>query len=112
LAYGEVYSNYDNYAFPTGGCPILNTAIESDDTHPELRKKVAVAITAWRKNISQIIERGIEAKEFTKGIDVEQAALTIIALIEGGMMISRVIGKPVYRAMIMKSLKEYVDRMG
>ena len=27
LAYGEVYANYDIYAFPGGGCPILNTAV-------------------------------------------------------------------------------------
>ncbi len=39
LAYGEVYSNYDTSPFPYGGCPILNTAIEADDTHPELKEK-------------------------------------------------------------------------
>jgi TetR/AcrR family transcriptional repressor of nem operon len=111
LVFGEVYYNYDKYSFPTGGCPILNTAIESDDTHPELKKKVAVAINNWKKNIISIIEKGMEAKEFAKETDAEQAAITIIALLEGGIMISRVTGKPAYRAMIMQSLQNYIDQM-
>jgi AcrR family transcriptional regulator len=108
LAYGEVYANYDIYAFPDGGCPILNTAVESDDTHPDLKNKVAFAINNWKKNIVRIIEKGIETKEFGRSIDAEQTALTIIALIEGGIMISRVTGKSGYRSMIMQSLKKYV----
>jgi AcrR family transcriptional regulator len=111
LVYGEVYSNYEKYAFPFGGCPILNTAIESDDTHPELKKQVAVAINNWKKNIVGIIEKGIVAKEFAKGTDTEQVALTIIALIEGGVMISKATGKSAYRTLIMKSLKEYIGQM-
>lgn len=110
LAYGEVYSNFENYAFPAGGCPILNTAIESDDTHPELRKRVVAAINNWKKNIVRIIEEGIEKKEFSKETDAEQTALTIIALIEGGIMISKVTGKPAHGAVIMRSLKEYIER--
>lgn len=111
LVYGEVYANAESYAFPVGGCPILNTAIESDDTHPELRKKVAAAITNWKKNIVRIIENGIAAKELAKGTDTEQTALTIISLIEGGIMISRVTGKMAYRTMIMKSLQAYIEQL-
>src|SRR5262245_10706296 len=111
LAYGEVYANYDSPAFPAGGCPILNTATESDDTHPELKRKVAVAINNWKKNIVRIIENGIEAKEFASDTNAEQIALTIIALLEGGIMISQVTGKPAYQAMIMKSLRDYIEQI-
>lgn len=111
LAYADVYLNHDNYAFPVGGCPILNTATEADDTHPELRKKVSLAINNWKKNIINIIEKGIEAKEFGKSTNAEQGALTIIALIEGASMIAKVTGKPDYRTMIMKSLQDYIGQM-
>src|SRR5687768_11870625 len=30
-----------------GGCPVLNTAIDSDDTHPELRFRARNAVTEW-----------------------------------------------------------------
>ena len=39
----SVYLDYiDNPPIP-GGCPILNTAIESDDTHPQLRDRARQA---------------------------------------------------------------------
>lgn len=37
-----------------GVCPLLNTAIESDDTHPALRERVQEAMTAWRQLICRI----------------------------------------------------------
>ena len=111
LVYGEVYANFESYDFPTGGCPILNTAIESDDTHPELRKKVATAINNWKKNIIKIIEKGIETKEFAQGTHAEQAALTIIALVEGSTMVSKVTGKQANRTMIVTSLQNYIEQL-
>jgi TetR/AcrR family transcriptional repressor of nem operon len=109
LVYGKIYTDFVDYPFPTGGCPILNTAIESDDTHPELKKKVIAAINSWKKKLVGVLETGIEKKEFTESINAEQIALTIIALIEGGIMISRVTNKPGYQTSIMKSLEEFID---
>ena len=108
LVYGKVYSDFIAYPFPAGGCPVLNTAIEADDTHPELKKKVMGAINAWKKKIISILETGVEHKEFSRTIDTEQIALTIIALIEGGIMISKVTGKTNYRLAIMTSLEAYI----
>jgi TetR/AcrR family transcriptional regulator, transcriptional repressor for nem operon len=42
-----------------GGCPIMNTAIESDDTHPILRDRVQLVVNEWRSLICRIIEKGI-----------------------------------------------------
>src|SRR6201996_98251 len=39
LVYTRVYHNYQHHPFPDGGCPVLNTAIEADDTHPQLKKR-------------------------------------------------------------------------
>ena len=111
LAYGRIYTQYPNYPFPAGGCPILNTAIEADDTHPELKKKVASAINSWKKKIVDVLETGIEKKEFRKDINTEQIAITMIAMIEGAMMISRATEKPTYRNAIMKSLEEYIEQV-
>lgn len=111
LVFGEVYADCERYPFPIGGCPVLNTAIEADDTHPELRKKAALAITNWKKKIVGIIEKGVEAKEFARDIDAGQTALTIIALIEGCIMIARVTGKSNYISMIMKSLRQYIEQL-
>lgn len=111
LAYGEIYCNSEKYAFPAGGCPILNTGTESDDTHPGLKKKVAAAINSWKKSVVRIIEKGIEDKEFAKSTNADQAAITIIALIEGGILIARTTGQPAYRAMMIKSLNNFIKQL-
>jgi TetR/AcrR family transcriptional repressor of nem operon len=108
LAYVAVYENFLKYPFPMGGCPILNTAIEADDTHEQLRKKASDAIIYWKNSIVSLIEKGIENKEFKAGIDPEQVALSIIALIEGGIMIAKVTGKTQYRKAIIKSAEKII----
>ena len=83
LAYVDIYDNFMSLPFPDGGCPIINTASESDDTHPGLKKKATNAINNWKNKITQLLEKGIQAKEFNKNINVEKIALTMIASIEG-----------------------------
>jgi TetR/AcrR family transcriptional regulator, transcriptional repressor for nem operon len=108
LVYVNVYGNVFEHLLPVGGCPILNTAIEADDTHPALKKKAADAIASWRAKIILLLEDGIELKEFKAGIDAEQIALTIIAMIEGANMISHLTSKHSYRQSIMGSVEQYI----
>src|ERR1700710_3155929 len=44
MVYVKVYGDFFAKSFPTGGCPILNTAVEADDTHPLLKERAATAI--------------------------------------------------------------------
>ena len=111
LVYGKVYADDTNYPFSVGGCPVLNTAIESDDTHPQLKKKVAAAINSWKKKIVAILKNGIDRKEFNDSINTEQTALTIIALIEGGIMISKVTGNSRYKDVMKKSLENFIQQI-
>jgi TetR/AcrR family transcriptional regulator, transcriptional repressor for nem operon len=89
LAFGELYKN------PTlqFGCPILNTATEADDTHPELRGKVVKAIESWYHAVERIIKEGQENKEIVKKLDAHEFAGAFIAIIEGGVMLWKVTGK-------------------
>ena len=111
LVYVSVYGNCLKQTFPEGGCPILNTAIEADDTHPELRKKAIGGILSWKNKIVKLIEKGIDNKEFSTSIDPEQTALTIIAMIEGGTMISRLVGKNEYRKSVMQSVEILINNL-
>ncbi|MFN8540758.1 MAG: hypothetical protein U0232_25185 [Thermomicrobiales bacterium] len=36
-----------------GGCPVLNTAIEADDTNPALRDRARAAMTSWQKLVGR-----------------------------------------------------------
>ncbi len=76
----------------SGGCPILNTAVEADDTHTLLKEKVSKAIKAWKKNIESIVKQGIANGEILNKVNPAEFANEFIALIEGGIMLSKVTG--------------------
>ena len=111
LAYIDVYENFSKHPFPAGGCPVMNTAAEADDTHPVLKQRACDAIAAWKKSVSDIIKAGIAGKEFNKNTDAERVAITIVAMIEGAIMIANVTGKAQYRAMVMQSIKEMIEEL-
>lgn len=110
LVYVDVYDNFAG-CLPEGGCPILNTATEADDTHPALRKKAHQAINNWKNKIISIISQGIEAKEFRPGVNAEEMALTMIATIEGAIMLARLTGKTGYRKTILQTVKTTIERL-
>lgn len=111
MVYVHVYENFLKHPFPPGGCPILNTATEADDTHPLLKQKAADAIQRWKNTIIGIIEKGIQQGEFNKNAPAEQTALTMIALIEGCIMIAKLTGKMNYRKAIMQSVEKVIDEL-
>lgn len=111
MVYSKVYHSFSRGAFPQGGCPILNTAIEADDTNPLLKEKAAKAILKWKRGIINLIQGGIDAGEFKSGIDQNQVALSIIALIEGGTMIAKVTDSPVNMDTILKTVSMLIDKL-
>ncbi|MBP1649907.1 MAG: TetR/AcrR family transcriptional regulator [Bacteroidetes bacterium] len=111
LVYTRIYDNFLHSPFPTGGCPVLNTAVESDDTHPELRAKSAAAIGNWKDKLADILNKGIEAGEFKPGMNIEQTALTLIATIEGAIMITKATGKLNYRSAIMNAIENMINAL-
>ena len=108
LVYVDVYGNFLKAPFPQGGCPILNTAIEADDTHPVLKEKALHAVNAWKERIVSLLQDGMEKGELGHDVNPEQVALTIIAMVEGSIMISRLSGKPNYRKLILESVENYI----
>ncbi|MET1056049.1 MAG: TetR/AcrR family transcriptional regulator [Pedobacter sp.] len=90
MVYADTYDHIAKHCFSDGGCPILNTAIEADDTNTMLKDRAARAVIRWQKSIVEIINSGITAGEFKKDTDTLLLATSIIALIEGGIMMSRV----------------------
>src|SRR4051812_22632376 len=72
-----------------GGCPLLNVAIEADDTSPQLRKKAHSILKILKNSISHILAKGIEFGQIKKTIDKNYFATVMIASLEGGIMMSK-----------------------
>ncbi len=94
MVYAQVYHNFNGGHFPAGGCPILNTSVEADDTHTQLKERAAKAVSDWKNHIRSLISAGIAAGEFKADTDIDRVAYSIIALIEGGIMIAKITGHP------------------
>ena len=72
-----------------GGCPLLNTAIDSDDGNPVLRGKARAALHEWRDRIAGIVRHGQQDRELRDHIEPATVATVIIAGLEGAVMMSR-----------------------
>jgi TetR/AcrR family transcriptional repressor of nem operon len=72
-----------------GGCPLLNTAIESDDGNPTLRARARKALANWTNRLSTIVSEGIQSGEIAPSVNPAELADTIVATLEGALMISR-----------------------
>ena len=73
----------------TGGCPVLNTAIEADDGNLLLRERVRAAWREWRDYLAQIVAAGLKRKEIRPEVDAKQVATLIVSSLEGALMIAR-----------------------
>ena len=72
-----------------GGCPLLNTAIESDDGNPVLRERTRQALRKWQNLLISVITDGIQRREIKRGVDPNGLAMVIISSLEGALVISR-----------------------
>jgi TetR/AcrR family transcriptional repressor of nem operon len=90
LAMAQFYDSGFRKLASIGGCPILNTAVEADDTHILLREKAVRTIRSWKKMIESIVNQGIQRKEIRAGVNATDFATEFIALIEGGIMLFKV----------------------
>lgn len=111
MVYTTVYHSFTRGVFPVGGCPILNTAIEADDTNPALKERAAKAVLRWKNNIVNLIQGGIDAGEFKADIDQEQVALSIVALIEGGTMIAKITDSPANLDQVLKTVEMIINKL-
>ena len=91
-----------------GGCPLLNTAVESDDTHPALRERTQLAMTNWLNLLQSIVQRGIDQGELQPTIDPEMLVTVLMATIEGGVMLTKLYGDSVYMQRSIAHLKAYL----
>lgn len=92
-----------------GGCPILNTAVESDDGHQALRERTQQAMDRWRGLIERIVAKGTARGEVHPAAEPETVAAILIATLEGGIMLSKLYDDPSYLERTLSHLRTYVQ---
>src|SRR5687768_9430111 len=92
-----------------GGCPMLNTAIESDDGNPALRARARAAMDGLRTLIRQTVRKGIPRNEVREDVDGEELASLMISTLEGGVALSRLYGDGVHLQRAADAMRRYLD---
>ena len=72
-----------------GGCPLLNTTIDTDDGNAVLRERAREALRGWRSYIISVVNAGIKARQIRPRIDAKKLATLIISSLEGAIMLYR-----------------------
>ncbi|HEX5094883.1 MAG TPA: TetR/AcrR family transcriptional regulator [Acidimicrobiia bacterium] len=91
-----------------GGCPIMNTAIEADDTQPDLRDRARASMNRWHRMIGRIVKDGKAAGTVRADVDPYDVAALCTAALEGGLMLSRLFEDASYIDRVVEQLVSQV----
>lgn len=72
-----------------GGCPMLNTILDSDDGNPVLRRRAEEAMATWVGFLTGIIRTGQAKGEIRSSVHPEELAILLISLLEGAYISSK-----------------------
>ena len=98
-----------------GGCPLLNTAVETDDgpdaVHAELRKRTRAGMRRMIDLAQRIIAAGIEAGEVRASVDARAEAEAFVAGVEGAVMLAKLFDEPRYVRQAVDRVAAQFDRL-
>lgn len=104
----QYYRNYTVNPPIEGGCPLMNTGLDADDSYPFLKKKAREALLEILHTLQRILKKGIDRGEINPGIDVKKEAEIIYAQIEGGIMMAKVADEVAMLNRVLDHLKEHM----
>jgi AcrR family transcriptional regulator len=111
IGFAKSYSQFYEIINKAGGCPVINAAVDSDDGHDEVRKRVIKTIAIWQNSIKKIISEGIKNGELKSSPEVEVFSDIFISLIEGAIMLSKVMNDRRYIDNASNYLVSLVEKM-
>ncbi|MFY9940377.1 MAG: TetR/AcrR family transcriptional regulator [Silvibacterium sp.] len=95
--------------FP-GGCPLLNTAVDSANGNPVLRERVRGALRGWQGLLKEIVEDGKRAGTIGEDVEVDKLSNLIIGGVEGAMLIGRIERTDQALRDALEHLNEYLEK--
>ena len=72
-----------------GGCPMLNTILDSDDGNLALRRRAEAAMATWVDFLLDVIRMGQTKGEIRSSVQPEELAVLLISLLEGAYISSK-----------------------
>jgi AcrR family transcriptional regulator len=91
-----------------GGCPVLNTAVESDDANPALKERAAEAMSGWLRLVGREVKEGVKSGELAPRTDPRAVASVVVATLEGAVVLSRLLDDPAHTHRAVGHLKDHL----
>jgi TetR/AcrR family transcriptional repressor of nem operon len=92
-----------------GGCPLLNTAVDSDDGNALLRRRAKKALEQWQSWLRAIVAAGIRKGEIRSDVVGKRVADVMISSLEGALMMGRLQQSDVPLRNAAEHLHQYLD---
>lgn len=83
------FEKYMHTPLYEGGCPLMNAAIEADDTNNALRQQTFNMLAQLKASLGKIVDNGIKNGQVRATVDSAFCATIFIATLEGGIMMSK-----------------------
>ena len=103
------YEDYPLNPIIEGGCPIVNTAVDSDNTNPQLKQRVKNVLAGWIKNLTYLIEDGKKKGEFRQDAKAHEISVFIVTSLQG-VVVARSFEDGSFMKNIVKELHLYAKR--
>lgn len=87
-----IFSFFENYLENppySGGCPLMNSACESDDLDAGLRQQSFGMLVTFKTTMERIFSSGVKKGAIKKNTDTDQLTHVFLATLEGAIMMSK-----------------------
>lgn len=105
----QFYRNYITNPPIEGGCPLLNTSVEADDSFPFLKTRAKAAQNEMLNSLTQIFQSGKKYGEFKSDLQPQREAEMMYALIEGGIVMAKVNDNPAILHRILDRIRDHIE---
>ena len=106
----DFYSDFITNPPIEGGCPLLNTSVEADDSFPFLKSRARAAQNEMLDSLTRIFQSGKKQGEFKPDIQPQREAEMMYALIEGAIIMAKINDNPQTLRRILGRIKEHIDK--
>jgi TetR/AcrR family transcriptional repressor of nem operon len=109
LAIVKVYERIPTDPPVPGGCPMLNAAVEADDSNPVLRQRAVVTMDEMRRVIKRTVREGQLSGTISERVAPDAVAVILICALEGAVMMSKLYGNQTPMRAAVRHLEQFLE---
>ena len=106
----DYFEDYASNMFYKSGCPLLNAAVEVDDTNPPLKKLTNKIMQNLLVSIERVLNNGIEHGQL-KAINPTAFSTVIFTSLEGAIMMTKITDDPSHMTYVVNNLRKQFKEM-